>query len=248
MRPERAKERLQKILSRAGVASRRAAEELIQQGRVTVNGKPAELGSSADPAADQIEVDGKPLPARPRPVVLALHKPSGYITSRDDERGRRTVMELVPVIPGLHPVGRLDYMTEGLLLLTNDGDLTIAVTHPSHSVDKLYLATVVGVPDVKTLDRLESGIELDDGRTAPAKARLEAEIPGGAVVALEIHEGRNRQVRRMFEALGHPVRRLVRVAVGPIRLGDLKTGQWRELTEDEVEWLRQPHRQGNLSH
>lgn len=191
-----------------------------------------------DPETDRILVDGRPLPAAPERVTIALHKPSGYVTTTRDERGRRTVMELVPAVPGLHPVGRLDYATEGLLLLTNDGALTLAITHPRHQVEKTYLATVEGVPDEADLRALRTGIELADGRTAPARVELERRVAGGAVVRITLHEGRNRQVRRMFEAIGHPVRRLVRVAIGPIRLGDLKPGHWRPLSPDEVEWLR----------
>ncbi len=229
-------QRLQKILSRAGVASRRAAEELITAGRVTVNDRIATLGASADPETDRIAVDGAPI-SFPERVAIALHKPSGYVTTVKDDRGRRTVMDLVPPAAGLHPVGRLDYATEGLLLLTNDGALTLALTHPRHEVDKTYLATVVGVPDQADLERLSSGIQLEDGRTAPAEARLEGTAPGGAIVSLVLHEGRNRQVRRMLEAVGHPVRRLVRTAIGPVRLGDLQPGRWRALSPDEVEWL-----------
>lgn len=231
-------ERLQKILSRAGVASRRAAEELIAAGRVTINGKVATLGESADPDADSIAVDGKPLPTVIERVAIALHKPSGYVTTTRDERGRRTVMELVPPIPGLHPVGRLDYSTEGLLLLTNDGALTLAITHPRHEVEKTYLATVEGVPDQAALRTLREGVDLEDGRTAPAQAKLTRRVGGNAILSITVHEGRNRQVRRMLEAVGHPALRLTRVAIGPIRLGDLKTGHWRSLSPDEVEWLR----------
>ncbi|MBM3270833.1 MAG: rRNA pseudouridine synthase [Candidatus Sericytochromatia bacterium] len=229
-------QRLQKILSRAGIASRRHAEELIAAGRVTVNDLVATLGSSADPDRDRIAVDGAPI-SFPERVCIALHKPSGYVTTVRDDRGRRTVMALVPAMPGLHPVGRLDYGTEGLLLLTNDGALTLAITHPRHEIAKTYLATVVGVPDAAALRALAEGVGLADGLTAPARARVESTVPGGAVVSLELHEGRNRQVRRMLEAVGHPVRRLIRTAVGEIRLGDLQPGQWRTLTPDEVEWL-----------
>ena len=231
-------ERLQKILARAGIASRRGSEELITAGRVSVNGQVATLGASADSECDEIAVDGKPLAERPDLVAIALHKPSGYVTTTRDERGRRTVMELVPQVAGLHPAGRLDYATEGLLLLTNDGELTLAITHPRHQVEKTYLATVEGVPDEAALRVLRTGVSLDDGRTAPAQATLKSRGAAGAVVSITVHEGRNPQVRRMLETIGFPVRRLVRVAIGQIRLGDLKPGQWRSLSPSEVEWLR----------
>jgi pseudouridine synthase len=232
------RERLQKVLSRSGVASRRSAEALIVAGRVTVNGHVAQLGSSADPERDRIAIDGKPLLQPPERIAIALHKPAGYVTTVRDDRGRRTVMVLAPDVPGLHPVGRLDFTTEGLLLMTNDGDLTLAVTHPRHQVEKTYLATVDGVPNEAALRALREGVDLDDGRTAPADAHVAGRDGGRAVVSLTLREGRNRQVRRMLETVGHRVRRLVRVSIGPIRLGGLKPGQWRALSPDEVEWLR----------
>lgn len=232
-------ERLQRILARSGIASRRAAEAIIASGRVTVNGEIVQaLGTRADPGRDDIRVDGSPLPEPGRRVLLALHKPAGYVTTRHDERGRRTVMELVPAIPGLHPVGRLDFDTSGLLLLTNDGELTLAITHPRHELAKTYLATVAGVPGAEALARLRAGIELEEGWTAPAEASVEREVRGGSVVRLVIHEGRKRQVKRMLAAVGHPVRQLVRISVGPLTLDGLDSGAWREVSVKEVESLR----------
>lgn len=232
-------ERLQKLLARSGVASRRAAEALIDQGRVAVNGTIVrEQGTKADPDRDDIRVDGVPLAGPERPVVFALNKPPGYVTTRHDDRGRRTVMDLVPAVRGLHPVGRLDFDTSGLLLLTNDGDLTLAVTHPRHELEKTYLATVAGVPDPEAIARLERGVELEEGWTAPARVCVEQVVKGGAVVRIVLHEGRKRQVKRMLAAVGHPVRSLVRTAIGSLTLEGLASGSWRELSVKEVEFLR----------
>ncbi len=234
-----APERLQRILARSGVASRRAAEALIVSGRVTVNGEIVQvLGARADPGRDDIRVDGAPLPDPGHLVLIALHKPAGYVTTRHDEHGRRTVMDLVPAIPGLHPVGRLDFDTSGLLLLTNDGALTLAITHPRHELSKVYLATVAGVPDAEALARIRSGVELEDGWTAPAEASVERVVRGGSVVRLVLHEGRKRQVKRMLAAVGHPVRQLIRISVGPLTLEGLASGAWREVSVKEVESLR----------
>lgn len=225
--------RLQKLLARAGIASRRVVEEMIEQGRVRVNGEVATLGRRADPELDAIEVDGVLVGVRPDTVWYLLNKPAGVVTTASDPQGRPTVVELVPAEPRVFPVGRLDADTEGLLLLTNDGDVTHRLTHPSHGVEKEYLAHVAGSPPRGALRRLREGVDLDDGPTAPAKASLVAPD----VVRLTIHEGRNRQVRRMCEAVGHPVLRLVRVRIGPLSDDRLAPGEWRSLRQDEVRAL-----------
>jgi len=225
--------RLQKLLARAGIASRRVVEEMIEDGRVRVNGEVASLGQRADPEVDRIEVDGALVGVHPDTVWYLLNKPAGVVSTASDPQGRPTVVQLVPVEPRVFPVGRLDADTEGLLLLTNDGEVTNRLTHPRHGVDKEYLAHVEGTPSRGALRALREGVELDDGVTAPAKASMVS--PG--VVRLVIHEGRNRQVRRMCEAVGHPVRRLVRVRIGPLTDSRLKPGEWRELRQDEVRAL-----------
>lgn len=241
-----AAERLQKLLAEAGLASRRASERLIQEGRVRVNGRPVtELGTRADPRQDTITVDGRPLgPAAPT-VYLVLHKPAGYVTTAHDDRGRPSVMDLVyKTHERVFPVGRLDMDSEGLLLLTNDGELAQRLTHPRHEVEKEYLALVQGTPDSDALRRLRRGVELEDRPTAPALAELVRAPEGLATPAgrswlrLVLHEGRKRQVRLMCEATGHPVERLIRVRIGPLRLRGLVPGRVRELTQVEIERLR----------
>ncbi len=238
--------RLQKILSAAGVASRRAAEAYIRQGRVSVNGETVtELGTKADLDADDIRVDGRRVkPPQQRRYIL-LYKPRGYITSRSDPQRRPTVIDLLStggVREYVYPVGRLDYESEGLLLLTNDGELAAALTHPSHGIAREYEARVRGVPDRHALDRLGQGIVLDGRKTAPAEVRLlkTSEPASGpqAVVSIAIHEGRNRQVRRMCEAVGHPVVRLRRVRIGPISDPNIRPGEFRDLSPKEVAALR----------
>jgi 23S rRNA pseudouridine2605 synthase len=226
-------DRLQKVLAAAGIGSRRVCENLIEDERVTVNGEIAILGRRVDPETDRIEVDGVRVPVRPGLVTYVLNKPRGVVSTASDPQGRPTVVSLVPSEPRVFPVGRLDTDTEGLLLLTNDGDLAHRLTHPSFGVDKEYLAEVEGSPTPAELRRLREGIELEDGRTAPAKASLTA--PGA--VRLVIHEGRNRQVRRMCDAVGHPVQRLVRTRIGPVADRQLSPGQWRALTTVEVRAL-----------
>jgi 23S rRNA pseudouridine2605 synthase len=226
-------ERLQKVLAQAGLGSRRHCEELIDDGSVSVNGRLATLGDKVDPAVDRIEVDGVPIGTRPGLVYYLLNKPAGVVTSVGDPHGRRSVTELVPAEPRVFPVGRLDQDTEGLLLLTNDGDLTHRLTHPSFGVAKEYVAEVEGRPSRGSLRKLREGVELEDGVTAPAKAvSVDANV-----VRITIHEGRNRQVRRMCDAVGHPVLRLVRTRIGPIVDRGLRPGQWRELSTDEVRAL-----------
>lgn len=230
-------ERLQKVLARAGFGSRRACEELIEAGRVTVNGEQAELGRRVDLDVDRVQVDGIPVAVRPGLVYYLLNKPSRVVTTASDPQGRRTVLDLVPLEPRVFPVGRLDYETEGLLLLTNDGDLAHGLTHPSRGVEKAYLAEVEGVPSRAALRRLREGVPLEDGLTAPARVRLAQAVPGGAAIEVVIHEGRNRQIRRMCEAVGHPVRRLVRTRIGPLVDHGLRPGQWRPLHLAEVRAL-----------
>jgi 23S rRNA pseudouridine2605 synthase len=229
--------RVQKVLALAGFGSRRACEELIVEGRVTVDGVVAILGDRVDPLVGDLAVDGVPVPTRPGLVHYLLNKPAGVVTTASDPEGRPTVVELVPDEPRVFPVGRLDYDTEGLLLLTNDGDLAQRLTHPSYGVEKTYLAEVEGVPTPATLRRLRDGIELDDGLTAPARANLVQAGDVTSALELVIHEGRNRQVRRMCEAVGHPVRRLVRTNIGPIRDPQLPPGRYRPLTLAEVRSL-----------
>ena len=240
--------RLQKLLSAAGVASRRAAEQLVADGRVAVNGRTVrEPGARADPARDDVRVDGRRIARQVRRRYVLLHKPRGYVTTRSDPHRRKTVLDLVPgVREYVYPVGRLDYDSEGLLLLTNDGALAAVLTHPRHGVARVYEATVRGVPSAARLRRLGAGVELDGRPTAPAEVRLlrrgAAERSGEALVRILIREGRNRQVRRMFDAIGHPVRRLRRTRLGPVGLGGLRPGASRDLTPAEVGALRRAAR------
>ncbi len=226
-------ERLQKVLALRGWGSRRVCEEMVAEGRVTVNGEVAVLGRRVDPETDVVEVDGVQIGLQPDLVYYLLNKPIGVITTSSDPQGRPTVTSLVPDEPRVFSVGRLDADTEGLLLLTNDGELANRVAHPSHGVEKEYLAYVNGNVPGKVLHRLREGIELDDGMTAPAKA---SQLSPG-LLRITIHEGRNRQVRRMCEAVGFPVQRLVRVRIGPLRDSSIAPGHWRELTLDEVRQL-----------
>jgi pseudouridine synthase len=224
--------RIQRALARAGVASRRHAEELVAAGRVTVNGAVARTGQSVDPARDAIAVDGKPI-AKPAPRRwLVLHKPSGVLTTRADPEGRRTIFDLVPDVPGLTYVGRLDYLTEGVLLLTTDGDAAHALTHPSREVERTYVATVRG--DAETAARFaRRGVELEDGLARPTAVEARSLGKGRWELELTIAEGRNREVRRLCEALGLEVQRLVRTRFGPVTLGDLAPGATRGLTPRE---------------
>lgn len=229
-------ERLQKILSQAGIASRRASEQLMREGRVTVNGATIrELGTKADPSRDDIRVDGRRVKAAERKRYLLLNKPRGYVTTRSDPQRRPTVIDLLGAVREyVYPVGRLDFDSEGLLLLTNDGDLAARLTHPRHGVPRVYEADVLGEPDRHDLDRLAKGVTIDGRRTGAA----EVKALGPSRLLVTIREGRNRQVRKMCEAIGHPVAQLRRVAIGPIRDARLKVGQWRDLTDEEVRRLR----------
>jgi 23S rRNA pseudouridine2605 synthase len=230
--------RLQKVLARAGFGSRRVCDDLIADEHVTVNGEVAELGRRVDPEQDEVAVDGVRIGVRPGTVWYLLNKPTGVITTADDPQGRPTVVSMVPDEPRVFPVGRLDLDTEGLLLLTNDGDLTHRLTHPSYGVAKEYLAEVQGEPTRAALRQLRDGVELEDGMTAPAKVAMVAAGAGGtSQIRLTIHEGRNRQVRRMAEAVGNPVVRLVRTRIGPLTDPDLPPGEWRVLTSDEIRSL-----------
>ncbi|MNO70558.1 Ribosomal large subunit pseudouridine synthase B [compost metagenome] len=233
-------ERLQKIMAEAGVASRRKCEELILSGKVQLNGETVTaLGTKADPAEDEITVDGKPIGVEKK-MYLVFNKPKGVITSASDPQGRKIVTDyLKGITERLYPVGRLDYDTEGLLLLTNDGHFAHQLTHPKHHVPKTYHATVKGVPHGSELDKLKKGVMLEDGMTAPAEVEYHDIDSEGkeSTISITIHEGRNRQVRRMFEAINHPVIKLKRISFGDLFLGNLKRGLYRHLTKEEIEGL-----------
>jgi pseudouridine synthase len=228
-------ERLQKILSQAGIASRRASEQLMLDGRVMVNGVTVrELGTKADPLHDDIRVDGRRVKGPERHRYILLNKPRGYVTTRSDPQRRRTVIDLIGgVREYVYPVGRLDYDSEGLLILTNDGDLAARLMHPRHGVTRTYEVQVLGEPDDHDLRRLSNGVTIDGRRTGPADVKA----AGAGRLLITIREGRNRQVRHMCEAVGHPVTQLKRIAIGPIRDAKLPPGRWRDLTADEVRKL-----------
>ena len=232
--------RLQKIIAASGIASRRASEEFLRQGRVSVNGTPAKLGDSADPVRDVVTLDGEPI-ARDPLTYWMLHKPIGVLTTTSDPEQRATVLQLLPRgLPRLFPVGRLDRDSAGLVLLTNDGDLAHRLLHPSLGNEREYQVTVKGEVAQRVLRRLERGVRLDDGPTAPAKVgRVHFDAATGLTeLTLTLIEGRKRQIRRSLRALGHPVKRLVRVRIGPLRLGRLERGEARPLRPEEVEKLR----------
>ena len=258
-------DRLQKILSQAGIASRRAAEKLIAEGRVSVNGTTVrEMGTKADPSVDDIRVDGRRIKGPERLRYILLNKPAGFVTTRSDPQRRPTVIDLLRGVKEyVYPVGRLDYDTEGLLLLTNDGELAARLTHPRHGVERTYEARVAGTPDPEAIDRLRKGIPLDGRRTQPADVDvLSRRGPGksghhdrpeqraarrdsgagrserDALLRITIREGRNRQVRRMCEAIGHPVKALARTRIGSLSDRQLKTGMWRDLRDEEVRALK----------
>ena len=231
-------ERLNKVLARAGISSRRKAEAFIVSGRVAVNGEVVrELGTKVDPARDEVAVDGAPIGAETR-EYWALHKPIGVITTTDDPWGRPTALDLVPSTGRVYPVGRLDADSSGLLLFTNDGELAFRLTHPRFEHEKEYHALAGGRPDAAALERLRRGVELDGRPTAPAAVEVLGPEQGGTWLRIVIHEGRNRQVRRMLEAVGHPVVRLVRIRIGPIALGALPEGAARPLAPEERQALR----------
>lgn len=227
--------RLQKVLSQAGVASRRAGEIMIDEGRVEVNGRiVTEQGMRVDPERDTIRVDGARIPAPRRHMYLLLNKPRGVVSTMDESQDRGTLAQYVPRHQRLYHVGRLDTDTEGLIILTNDGEFAHRLAHPSYEVRKTYLVETEGVMDNKTLRRLEKGLRLDDGPIKPDRVKLVSRGPSRTLVQITLHTGRNRIVRRMMDSVGHPVRRLARIGIGPVRLGDLASGDTRELTREEL--------------
>jgi 23S rRNA pseudouridine2605 synthase len=230
-------ERLQKILARAGVASRRAAERAITEGRVQVNGAVVvELGSKADAQSDDIRVDGKRVRPAAAPAYFLLNKPKGVVSTRHDPEGRMTVMDLVPRVAGLFPVGRLDVTTEGLILLTNDGGFAEQVSHPRYEVARIYRAKVRGVPSAATIVRLRKGLRIEGELLTFDRVRV-VEADKNAWMEVELHEGKHHEVKRLFEAVGHPVSKLARVGIGPLTARGLKPGSFRELTPLEVRRL-----------
>jgi 23S rRNA pseudouridine2605 synthase len=231
--------RLNKFLSRCGVASRREADRLLGEGRVTVNGQTVQdLGVKIDDKRDRVLVDGKTVKARPKLVYLALNKPAGYLVTRSDPFGRPTIWNLLPAFPGVNPVGRLDFASEGLLLLTNDGELSFRLTHPKFEILKTYVVRVRSEVTTADIGKLEKGIFFEGRKTAPAKVRSLEAHRGKSVLEIEIHEGRKREVRQMFERLGHRLEKLKRVSFAGLTLKHLPSGQWRHLTRDEVQKLR----------
>jgi 23S rRNA pseudouridine2605 synthase len=224
--------RIQRALARAGVLSRRKAEELVANGRVTVNGAPAQVGQTVDPERDVIKVDGERIGAPSPTEWFVLHKPAGVITSRHDPEGRRTVFDLAPARPGLTYVGRLDFLTEGVLLLTTDGAAAHRLTHPSHEVERTYIASVLGEGDM-AVEQARHGVQLEDGLVRPRRISAERKGRGRWELTITLAEGRNREVRRLCEALGVEVDRLIRVKFGPVELGDLAPGKVRSLTKAE---------------
>ena len=232
-------ERLQKFMAEAGVASRRACEELIRQGRVTVNGETASLGRSVEPEQDRVELDGKPVQKEQRRTVILLYKPRGVVSTSSDPEGRRTVQDYFREIPErLYNVGRLDLNSEGLLLMTNDGALANRLTHPRYGVEKTYYAVCDGRLTASEAAKLTNGIELEEGVTAPARVdAVRTTQRGDTSFLITIHEGRNRQIRRMLEAVGHRTLRLKRERFGPLSLGTLAPGEWRKLSDEEIKKL-----------
>ncbi|NWG21674.1 MAG: pseudouridine synthase, partial [Chloroflexi bacterium] len=241
-------ERLQKVLASAGIASRRDCEEYIADGRVMVNGKVVRVpGTRVDPENDEILVDGTPIGKIHHRTYVMLHKPAGVVSTTDDPQGRPTVVDLVDLEQRLFPVGRLDYDSEGLLLLTDDGELTQQLTHPSHQIEKEYRVLLNAVPSPDALRAWRTGVELDGAPTAPAWVELIERVPEGAWVRVILHEGRKRQIREVARLLGYEVLRLIRVREGSLALGDLPSGTWRFLTDDEVDMLREHAEQGAMA-
>ncbi|HUL30250.1 MAG TPA: pseudouridine synthase [Thermodesulfobacteriota bacterium] len=233
-------ERIQKIIAKSGIASRREAERMVIQGRVSVNGKIVEeLGFKADPSRDHIKVDGKRIASFEPHIVLLLNKPRGYLSTVKDPQGRPTIMDFVKNVKWrVYPVGRLDFDAEGLLLLTNDGNLAYLLSHPSFSIPKTYLVKIAGVPEEKKLDRLRRGVKLEDGEAKAVSCSLISHREKNSWVRVVVTEGRNHLVKRMFSAIGHTVLKLKRIEYGPIRLGDVPFGQFRHLTPEEIEKVR----------
>lgn len=235
-------ERLQKIMAHAGIASRRECEKMIEAGQVKVNGRTAKLGDKADPAVDQIVVRGTPLKGQQQKLVyIALNKPKGVLSSTEDELGvgRKTVRDLIPVPGRLYPVGRLDKQSEGLILMTNDGDLAHKLTHPRYGHKKTYRVVLDGRLDSESLDKWRKGVYLDGRKTAPAQITIVQQGPNFTQLEIVMREGRKRQIRRIASMLGYPVKQLVREKIGPISLGRLRSGDWRHLTPSEVKILRE---------
>lgn len=230
--------RIQKFMAQCGVASRRKSEAMIARGLVKVNGVTiTEPGFPVDPNRDEIIVDGQKLREAAK-IYIMINKPKGVLSTSEDTHGRQRVLDLVPVKERLYTVGRLDMDTEGLLLLTNDGELTFSLTHPSHEFSKTYIGLVKGCPDSKRLETFRQGMTIEDYRTAPAAIKILKENPGSSLLEIIIHEGKKRQIRKMCEAMGHPIIELKRVAVGNMTLGNLKPGEWRYLNEDEIHYLK----------
>lgn len=238
-------ERVQKIMSQAGLGSRRDCEEVITAGRVQVNGRPIRLGDKADPAVDEITIDGRPLPRPEKFIYVAVNKPKGVLSSTEDEldEGRPTVRDLVPLPGHLYPVGRLDKQSEGLMLLTNDGALAHRLTHPRYEHEKTYRVVVEGRPSAAILDQWRRGVKLDGRPTAPAHIDTIEQPAGCAILRVVLREGRKRQIRRVAAQLGHPVLHLLREQIGPLRLGELPPGQWRYLTAAEIAALQNVKRE-----
>jgi pseudouridine synthase len=235
-------ERIQKLMAQAGLGSRRHNEDLIREGRVKVNGRVAHLGQKADPATDKLEVDGKVLDLeKDKAIYIALHKPKGVLSSLEDEleEGRTTVRDLIDVEGHLYPVGRLDRQSEGLILMTNDGELAHKITHPRYGHKKIYEVTLEGNIPPEAIIQWQQGVMLDDKRTAPARIENIRRQGGTTRLQLVMREGRKRQIRRVAAQLGYPVQRLIRQQIGPLKLGDLAAGTWRHLTADEVKRLKQ---------
>lgn len=230
--------RLQKYMADCGVASRRKSEEIILEGRVRVNGSEVSTPGYKVEAGDVVEVDGKAIRPEEAKVYIALNKPVGYITSAKDQFGRQTVLDLVSDLDErIYPVGRLDYDTSGLIILTNDGEFTYRMTHPRYEIKKVYMAKVEGVPSEAKLKQFREGLLIEDYKTSRARVKIVKQYKDAAYLEIEIHEGRNRQVRKMCEKIGHPVKSLKRISVGSVRLGKLEEGKWRYLTESELEKL-----------
>lgn len=232
-------ERLQKYLAECGIASRRKCEQYILSGRVKVNGNVVkELGIKIDPKADIVEFDGKIIKRKIKCIYIMMNKPTGYITSVKDQFSRPTVLDLINIKERIYPVGRLDYNTSGLLILTNDGELAYTLTHPKHEIVKTYIAEIKGIPDEKEIVRFKNGLKIDDYVTSKADIKIIHKKFSTSIVEIKIHEGRNRQVRKMCDAIGHPVITLKRTKIGNLSLDGLKVGHWRYLNKKEIEYLK----------
>lgn len=233
------KERLQKYMARCGIASRRKCEEFILEGIVKVNDEIVkELGFKVNPEVDKVQVYNKYIKLEENKVYIALNKPEGYVCTVKDEKGRQTILDLVKVNERIYPIGRLDYDTSGLILLTNDGDIYNKIIHPRQEKNKKYIATIKGIPSKDEIEKFQNGIDIGDYITAPANINILSNGNGNAKVSIIIHEGKNRQIRRMCEKINHPVINLKRVSIGNLQLGDLKIGEWRHLKDNEVDYLK----------